>query len=812
MIASGKIFQNITEKLKEKYEVDRAFENKDFWDKLNTKGEAKERNIIVDNSDINAFAKKIIPSNYVFSRNNKASSDLGTLKNKIIMNIKILKDERFSYLSLLAEYRKEIEKYVGISSKGIKINGLRILILKSNLPQTVDGWIAYKYCPTIENVSSSSKNNTFPSGDVQDEGEITEYANMVFKSGSSGDAQVHYFVGAPQRRVQINTAIVDKKFYVTYKNKFKESLLSEDDIKRVTSVVVAPDSKKGGNVNWIELSLTHTDNDVHLSFFEGEAYDYVGFDVEAKLVIDFEVTIEDFIQNVIGDEINNVLLRDMLVSRNTKYLRSALEFSTSVKTADHKLTTYFKDALNNAKSNKSEILLFNKFKAIYKSFVSMGAHGVSKSSLSKFIKIMSDGNILPYRFVHSKSKGVVSNLIRGINYDDFVKIIKNLQQTIREGNRYSVEYLPSFLANLINIGSMPLYLGDDKTYTGNVTQYLVTIPSYLYSIDQIRSPLDLLNAKKQIKETNRFNPGLQGPMAGTYEGGEMNLDLGNVENQELEYEGDYIEPLNQARRIVIENNPRPIEKLPQSSQMEVENEGEYENEGEGIGTQNLQKKRQYFNIYPKVEPVRSKMKEKQKIIPSKKVVKKIEGKKEEQAQNEEEETGAATVTNVDLERKRLQRVDKYVALIRNVLWRLRGKNNKDSFVNWLSKIGDVEGIKSELPILGLKDSFKILSDNIMEVTSVQFENNLMGIAKDFIKDNYWTRDEIGSARQIIGTASRLVEMMNDGKDITNYQMGLDDAFTIAKKIKPIDNINVSDIIMDGIFGDPGPYVPLDITV
>ena len=81
-----------------------------------------EKNVLDEpsNAEINYYANKIVAPNYSFSRSQKASADLGTIKNKVIINIDIAENERFSYLSLLSEYKWKLQNSIGINSKELK--------------------------------------------------------------------------------------------------------------------------------------------------------------------------------------------------------------------------------------------------------------------------------------------------------------------------------------------------------------------------------------------------------------------------------------------------------------------------------------------------------------------------------------------------------------------------------------------------------------------------------------------------------------------------------------------------------------------
>ena len=150
------------------------------------KTEFKDTNNILWNIEDAKRLNMRIPGKYAFARANKASSDLGTIKKELIITANMGSNERFSYLSLLSEYRKQIEQYVGLSSKGIKINNVKLLIPRKDLAN-VDRYIAYKNIPVNENFSSSSKTGDEVLKEVLLVGGTpVEYSNMLFYSKEVG--------------------------------------------------------------------------------------------------------------------------------------------------------------------------------------------------------------------------------------------------------------------------------------------------------------------------------------------------------------------------------------------------------------------------------------------------------------------------------------------------------------------------------------------------------------------------------------------------------------------------------------------------
>lgn len=561
--------------LKNKIDLSRIIKT----DVANAKSEIKnhmnsDATFIASTRDINTLVNKYVASNYDFSRNNKASSDLGLVKTKVILNDVIKENERFSYLSLLAKKRKEIEESVGISSKGIKINGLKILILRNEIQQ-VDGYLAFKYCPSIENVSSSSTNNTLssPNPNFWLQRRNVEYANMTYTEIGDDVTDLKYFVCSESRLPEVLNSINTNKFYVNGDMEVSKDIKQKHQKEQVTSLTKT-NNDGSRNVNWIDLNLTNTDNDFVISFYNGESYTYVGMNIKIKIIVDIIVSVEDYIQNVNPNKMNNVMLREILASKSGVYLGDAYSFCSSVRGDGDSLTKYFKDAVDNRKANAPEVTLHNKYKGLYKSFVSMGMNGVSNSNLSKFLKLMEDGKIVKKTFKYNptSSTGIVKLLISGVDYGAFFKIIGDIQEKLSEGKMYNFNYLPYFLAELINLGDIPLYLGDDRTFTGNAKAFLTEVPIKLKKYITSQNQIERFKMKRSDKDNTRFDNNILGPSAQIITDPKMQLDneaFGNVDK--IDNFGDFVMG-DYEDQVNIPNQPQPQPSIQNQPQPFMQNQ------------------------------------------------------------------------------------------------------------------------------------------------------------------------------------------------------------------------------------------------
>lgn len=455
-----------------------------------------------DIAEVKHLENKLLDANYTFSRNKRASTDLGNVKNKIIFNDQIQANERFSYLSLLAKYKDKIELAVGMSSKGIKINGVKLLILRDGLIEA-KSYIAYKYCCKRENVSTTAKNDLMPqAGNSLANIQQVEYANMLFYKSTFGNVDCYYFGNSNDVQTLLNSG----KIYINYDNQYKDAFtLNESQVGNISSI--APSFNAGRRINWIDLSLTKTDNDIVLSFFKEGTFKSIPTSVNVKVVFDIEFTVEDFIQNISNRRISDVILRDIIVSKNKKYLRGCLDLSYSIY-GDGDLTNIFSNALTNVKTNSPEITLFNKYKSLYKTMVSMGINGINTASLTKFLKLMrGDVDLVRSSFEYNKSVGIVSDLIGTLDYEQFIKASSEFK-VIAIKKQYDPKKVGIFIGEILKVGDMPLYLGDDKTFTANARAFLTDIPDALDEVLHSVDPTSEFLAKKKNSENNLYNPNM----------------------------------------------------------------------------------------------------------------------------------------------------------------------------------------------------------------------------------------------------------------------------------------------------------------
>lgn len=477
--------------LEEKNKITKEYKSdvKEGWDtiKNNIIDINKASGLPVSASKLQSINRSIVPSNFKFSRNAKANVDIGVIKSKVIFNLEMGDKERFSYLSLLNDHISSLEIFTGVSSKAIAIKNVKLMWSKAAF-NSADGYVFYKYCPKKENVSCSSPINYIPkSEDLGNDDIITtrEFSNMVFYTYSSNGFDIHSFTNDFD---ELKNMMGD--FYLNPTNPYlKEEITNLADYSNINEI--AKGKPSGELYNYVTLNLSHTDNDILLSKFKGKTNEFFSSPTTPKLEFEIEITVEDYIQNLLETDFNTVLLREFLVTKRKKFLNACYNFAA---TCDKiRLKDIIRDLLNNLKINSYGITVFKSWLSCYKSLINISLHGLTISTISKFKKLYDLGKLYRPKDQDPVIVGVMSNLINGVDLKAFDEINSNLIS-----KKY--DNFDDFFGDITNVkayGRLPLYLGDDYRYISNIVSNIIDLKNKIYQINSIEDDQERFLAKQR---------------------------------------------------------------------------------------------------------------------------------------------------------------------------------------------------------------------------------------------------------------------------------------------------------------------------
>ena len=450
----------------------------------------KDAGNVIPVSKLRTIAKSIVPSNFKFSRSNKANSDLGVIKTKCFFNITLDQMERFSFFSILRDHIGTLEKFTGISSRGIHIKNLKLLWQKSDF-KGADGYVFYKYCPKLENISCSSTINKIPGNSdiIVDDYEINEYANLSFFTSVGNGFEIHFMNSYDKKELG---DVLQKGIYVNETNPFlNEEITNLNDSSQIHQIAKGKPSNEG--YNFITLNLSRTDNDILLSKFRGKMNDFFASKTSPKVQVDIEITVEDYIQNCMDGDFNVILLRDFLMTKRKAFLTDCYNFA---KACDKpKLANIIKEIQNNRDANSYGITVFKAWMTVYKSLLNISLNGLTKSSISKLKKIYDDGKIYSHKEDYpSDLIGILRALASGVELGKFNEINKNLTN----GDYVNFEEFLFDVSKLNEIGNVPIYLGDDYRLISALNWGIVNIESRIREIETKDDPTSKFLAKQRI--------------------------------------------------------------------------------------------------------------------------------------------------------------------------------------------------------------------------------------------------------------------------------------------------------------------------
>ena len=489
-----------------------------------------------------SLIKKAIPEKIPYIRSSRFENDFGNVKTKCMINVSLNVNERFSYLSFLYEYRGVLESFTRISSKAIKVNSIQILIPKISVGG--DSYYIHKYCPRSENVSCSSETNLDPR-DVEWDGsppESTEYSNLAFLTNSSVDkkSRYHYFDVEGKELNQM------ENFYINSTNPYMDDMDPEFKLDNVTNITKATNKDNVGD-QFIRLNLSSTDNDILIMVFVGKTIERIQQGLTVKVIFDIEFTVEDYIQNTLSHSgnVSPIILREILMKRSEKILKNYWLFAISVKNDNAK--ALFKSALDVFDANKNIITMFNRYKSIYKSCLSLASKGTTSSSSKKLYDLIFSEKL--YRKPKKKNfiteaSGIYAVITQGINFSKFNDMNTNIK---------NYKNLGSFISDFLKTGTLQLYLGDDRTIPNTLVERLVELPTLLKEED----PEKVFLRNKRLLDQNAIKTSLIDKMKlyNVFEGKYKNVDIRESEEKAFERirkeRAERIELLNIQREKII---------------------------------------------------------------------------------------------------------------------------------------------------------------------------------------------------------------------------------------------------------------------
>ena len=476
-----------------------------YTDLTDLKKRDKELGKVWNSSDAKQILGKLTTPKYQFIRSKESKSDLGTIKKDIVLDYEYDSKSRFSYLSILDDVRGRIEDAVGMASKGIKIDGIKLLIEKGKLG--IDGYIINKYVPRLENVSCSSVTNSFPPRERIDifEPDVNgkfiklvenEWANMVFLSSRSDfawDYHVFKYGTVFNGDFYLGNNVANDSRFVTDRNLQERIVgLAQKSIKKDYNGNII-----GNATKYIVIDISVTDNDINVGFYKGKILEQFYLKQSIKLVINVEFSTEDYFQNVNYNQINPIILRDIVLSKNIKYLSDCFQFCDEIQSP---LSNLFLDAANNYLGNKSAILYYNKFKDIYKSLVSASIHGLSSATCVKLLRLMNDGIVSSKSGDYKEGSGIVASLLNGLKLDRFGQL------TRKKWDKIDANSLVDFLSEFVELGSLKLNLGNDVGYEGNIITNIRKIPEMLKAKSKLNLKQYYLTSKRRMDNVKFDHP------------------------------------------------------------------------------------------------------------------------------------------------------------------------------------------------------------------------------------------------------------------------------------------------------------------
>lgn len=450
----------------------------------------KDADVIIAKKLVN----KPIPGLFDFVKTKKSTYDFGNLSLKCVYESTWKHNKKISYLSILSEYRERLEATFGLSSKGIKVNGLKILIDKSSMGGA-DRYVIYKYCPSLENISHTGQADILPKKVNANEKPV-EYADLLFTTMSiydvnlpgGGSNEFHYL-----NKKTFNEIGDGDKFYVNFDNPYN-SKIDRLALKPNTTEISSTSLNDIYSNQLITLNLSHTDNDISILFFKGSSMEQVKVDCKIKVIFNVDISKEDFVQNFNDmNKINDVVLKNLLIVNSSKKIEELYKFALIVKKDN--LANVFKSALDVYDDNKFIIKVYNKFKPIYKTLLSMSTYGVSKANLFKLINFIIKGPMrLPKKEYITNPSGIYAEITKGIIFPELLKLSNSLNNT---------KYISNFIFEFLKVANYSFDIGNERTISYSVVTNLYYTTDDIYDLEKYgEMPIASKQAiiKKQVEQ------------------------------------------------------------------------------------------------------------------------------------------------------------------------------------------------------------------------------------------------------------------------------------------------------------------------
>lgn len=422
-------------------------------EKVNVKTELKDYAENVQDVDLKLARKlvnRVIPGNFDFVKAKKSTYDLGVINMKCTFDSELGVSERISYFSLLDKFKSTLESSIGMSSRGIKITGLKILIDKKTIGNS-DRFVVYKYCPVNENISTTSTGGRFFNATKNAQPSVIEYANEMFFGIKVAEGDYVYYMNS----LTLDKSLVGPDtFYVNFENPYYDKIDALELLHKNLASQISVNKLNDYYANqFLTVNLSHTDNDVIVLFFnELEKIDVVS---KIKVVFNVEISKEDLIQNFTGgSKINDVILRNLIMTKSKNDLKELYSFALSVKS---NISTVLGEAYTAQKDNLFVISLYNKWKNIHKTLLSISTYGASKANIHKLVSFIQ--KYIPIKMPKNRK---ISEIPLKIYKSILAGLDLSLLLTIgNDGNKQNV--LSKFIQTFITVGNIPLEIGDDRT-------------------------------------------------------------------------------------------------------------------------------------------------------------------------------------------------------------------------------------------------------------------------------------------------------------------------------------------------------------
>lgn len=515
---------------------------------------------------VKKLVNKIVPSQFDFIKTKKSTYDMGNLNLKVVYESKLKNNEKISFLSYLVKFREQLEATFGLSSKGIKVTGLKILLDKSSIGNA-DRYTVYKYCPVLENISFTSEENVpiekVNGGTIR----TVEYGNMFIQyvSGAlNANGKAGMFCFFNQRTY--NDTKQGNDFYVNWLNPYDDKvdrLMHKNGTSEISSTKLNDIYAN----QYITINLTHSDNDVSVLFFTGKTMDEVKVDVKIKVIFNIEISKEDFIQNYNSqNKINDVVLKNLLIVNSSLKILELYKFAIAVDKPN--LIKVFDSALKEYDNNKFIIKLYNKFKPIYKTLISMATYGVSKSGIYKLIYFIKKGNIkLPKKEFNVIPSGIYAQITTGIEFDSLLKIATNL----------SSYTLSDFVNQFLMVATYSFDIGNERTISYAVLSNINNLAENFEFIEKY-GRLNIMDKAAIIKTSvEQINPDdkelYYNVEKGKYENENLQDDIKKQQDANLKEAEEYEKLINEkieGYKKQLEDKEKQLKEIKEKNQKDEE--------------------------------------------------------------------------------------------------------------------------------------------------------------------------------------------------------------------------------------------------